>query len=106
MVAADRRFHRPYNRDTGKLNILNSPEVRFGKQAVRLDGNERTSILDSMTPIFGKTSSTLASALNRGLLTNFQPHPVIYGVMQLLFATQVSLGCLNRCVPEEELDLF
>jgi hypothetical protein len=32
-------------------------------------------------------------------------HPVVHRVPELLFAPEVALGCLNRDVPKEELDL-
>jgi hypothetical protein len=36
----------------------------------------------------------------------FQSHVVIHRVSQFLFASQVMLGRLNRCVPKQKLDLF
>jgi hypothetical protein len=40
---------------------------------------------------------------SRGI--RFNAHPVVHRVPELLFAPEVALGCLNRDVPEEELDL-
>jgi hypothetical protein len=36
----------------------------------------------------------------------FQSQVVIHRVSQFLFASQVMLGRLNRCVPKQKLDLF
>lgn len=36
----------------------------------------------------------------------FQPDVVVNSVAQLLFAAQVAFGGLDRCVPQQELDLL
>ena len=40
---------------------------------------------------------------SRGI--GFNAHAVVHRVPELLFAPEVALGCLNRDMPEEELDL-
>jgi len=40
---------------------------------------------------------------SRGI--RFNAHPVVHGVPGLLFASEVALGCLNRDMSEQELDL-
>ncbi len=50
----------------------------------------------------------VASGMHAGrrLLHSFQSHPVIYGMLQFLFAAQVSLSCLHGRMTEEKLDLL